>query len=265
MKYFIKKIYLILFLVSILLFSTNTFSKDTKIKYSQDSVSNYLLGIISVNQENMEEAFNYLNKVQLIKNTHSNYNIQFIHTLISLEKFKEAFSFSKEIWPEDEFFFEANLLLGIDSFKNKDYKKAEKYFKRLHQISSHNILFDDFLANILLSWVQAAENKKNESFEILDKIPFRYNNLKKIQSSFLHCYFDSPETQKTFEVLTNDEDFTFSRYSFFLANYLLFKNREEEARKVISKSRNIYLESYIDELKRHMWLLKRGICVPKSN
>jgi len=121
MQYFIKKIYFILLLVTILFFDTETFGKDIKVEYSRNNISNYLSGIVSANQDYTNAAFRYLNKVQSLKNDHSNFNVQFIHTLILLEKFEQAFAFSKDIWREDEYFFEADLLLGLESFIKKDY------------------------------------------------------------------------------------------------------------------------------------------------
>jgi len=237
MKYFIKKIYFILFLVSILFLDTETFGKDTKVEYSRNNISNYLSGIISVNQDYTNAAFRYLNKVQSLKNDHSNFNVQFIRTLILLEKFEQAFAFSKDIWLEDEYFFEVDLLLGLESFIKKDYLNAEKYFERLNKISRYNLLFEDFLGNILIAWIKASENNKEDSFKFLDKIPERYHNLKKIQNSFLQCYFDTSKAQIAFEQLINNEDSDFSRYNFFFANYLLFKNKNIEAEKVINLSR----------------------------
>ena len=240
MKYFIKKIYLILLLIAILSVSTGTFSKESNLKYSKENISNYFSGIISANQHYSSVAFKYLNKIQSLKNNHSNYNIQFIRTLILLRKFEQAFAFSKNIWREDEFFFEVDLLLGLESFVKKDYLSAEKYFVRLNKISQYNLFFDDFLGNILLSWVRASENNRNDSFKFLDEIPGRYHNLKQIQNSFLHCYFDIPKTQTVFEKLIDSEDSTFSRYNFFLANYLLFKNENLKAEKVIRLSEKVY-------------------------
>ena len=141
MKYFIKKIYFILFLVSILFLGTGTFGKDTNVEYSRNNISNYLSGIVSVNQDYTNAAFKYLNKVQSLKNHHSNFNVQFIRTLILLEKFDQAFAFSKDVWLEDEYFFEADLLLGLESFIKKDYLNAEKHFERLNKISRYNLLF----------------------------------------------------------------------------------------------------------------------------
>jgi tetratricopeptide (TPR) repeat protein len=240
MRYFIKKIYFILLLVTILFLDTATYGKDSKVKYSRNNISNYLSGIVSVNQDYTNAAFKYLNKVQSLKNDHSNFNVQFIRTLILLEKFEQAFAFSKDVWLEDEYFFEADLLLGLESFIKKDYLNAEKHFERLNKISRYNLLFDDFLGNILIAWIKASENNKEDSFKFLDKVPERYHNLKKIQNSFLQCYFDTSKTQIAFEQLMNNEDSDFSRYNFFFANYLLFKNKNIEAEKVINLSRKTH-------------------------
>ena len=136
MKFFIKKIYIIFFLLTILLIESEAFARDSSIQYKKKDISNYFSGIISINQANNDnKAFEYLGKVQSIHNRHSQYNIEFIRTLILLEKFKQAFAFSKNVWTEDELFFEADLLLGLNSFIKKDYKRAEKYFERLNEIS----------------------------------------------------------------------------------------------------------------------------------
>ena len=240
MRYFIKNIYFILLLITILFLDTETFGKDSKVKYSRNNISNYLSGIISVNQDYTNAAFKFLNKVQSLKNDHSNFNVQFIRTLILLEKFNQAFAFSKDVWLEDEYFFETDLLLGLEFFIKNDYLNAEKHFERLNKISRYNLLFDDFLGNILIAWIKASENNKEDSFKFLDKVPERYHNLKKIQNSFLQCYFDTSKTQIAFEQLMNNEDSDFSRYNFFFANYLLFKNKNIEAEKVINLSRKTH-------------------------
>ena len=240
MRYFIKNIYFILLLITILFLDTETFGKDSKVKYSRNNISNYLSGIVSVNQDYTNAAFKYLNKVQSLKNDHSNFNVQFIRTLILLEKFNQAFAFSKDVWLEDEYFFETDLLLGLEFFIKNDYLNAEKHFERLNKISRYNLLFDDFLGNILIAWIKASENNKEDSFKFLDKVPERYHNLKKIQNSFLQCYFDTSKTQIAFEQLINNEDSDFSRYNFFFANYLLFKNKNIEAEKVINLSRKTH-------------------------
>ena len=47
-------------------------------------------------------------------------------------------------------------------------------------------------------------------------------------------------TQISFEKLVDDKDYKFSRYNFFLTNYLLYKNKTIDAKKVIEDSRKEY-------------------------
>ena len=112
MKFFLKTIYLISTLIVLLLNSTQAFSKSTKFEYSQDEIFNYFSGVVSLSQNNNSESFKYLSKMQTLGKIHSNYNTQFISSLILLNKFDEAFVFSKKVWDQDELFFEADLLLG---------------------------------------------------------------------------------------------------------------------------------------------------------
>ena len=237
MKYTKKTIYFILLVLIFAFSSSQTFSRDTKFKYSKDDISNYFSGVISLNQNYSTTGFKYLNKVKSLKNIHSDFNIKFIRLLVLLEKFDQAFAFAKDVWKEEEFVFEIDLLLGLEAFLKNDYIDAEKYFLRLNRISRHNIYFDDFFGNILMSWVKASENKKNESIAFLDKIPRRYNNLKKIQSAFLQCHFNTSKTEVAFENLIGGKDSSFSRYYFFLTNYFLHKDKKTAAELVIKNSR----------------------------
>jgi len=237
MKFLIKKIYIILFLLTILLFGFKVFAKDSNIEYARENISNYFLGIISVNQDYNNKAFKHLKKVQSLKDKHSKYNIEFIRTLVLLEKFNQAVAFSKKVWREDELFFEADLLLGLDYFIKNDYIKAEKHFERLNKISRYNLFFENFIGNVLLAWSKASQVNKEDSFKFIKKVPAPYHHLIKIQDTLLQCHFDSDTTQKSFEELIYDENYNFSRYNFFLANYLLFENKNIEAKKVISNSR----------------------------
>ena len=232
----IKKIFLFLFLTSIL-FNDLSFAKDRKIQYTNETISDYFYGIVSASKNETDTAYQHLNKIQFIKDSHSNFNVKFIHTLILLEKYKQAFNFAKSVWSEDNYILEVDLLIGLDFFIKKNYSKAEKHFKRLNDLQEYNLFFDDFLGNVLIGWTRASQNKQQESFEILNKIPERYYNLKQVQNSFLQCYFDTNETQNSFVKLVEDEDYSFSRYNFFLANYLVSKNKIEEGKKIIISSR----------------------------
>ena len=164
MKYLIRKIYFVLIILVSFFISSTSFSKTEISKYFQDKTSNYLSGIVSIDQNYTEKAFDYLSKVKSLRNSHQNYNTKFIHTLVLLGKFDEAFSFSRSIWSEEDNIFEVDLLQGINFFISKDYINAEKHFLRLNNITPGNIFFEDFISNVLTAWTRAANNNKKGSF-----------------------------------------------------------------------------------------------------
>ena len=237
MKYFVKKIYFIFFIANLLLVNNSAFSKNAEVSYNKNDISNYFSGIISINQNNTTSGFKYLNKVKSLKNRHQNYNAQFLKSLVLLNKFDKAFSFSKDIWIKEVPFFDADLLIGLDHLINKDYLKSEKYFLRLNRISRYNLLYDDFLGNILLSWSQAAQNNQEEAFNYNNKIPNQYRGIRIIQNALLHCYFNSPESENLFTQLNNFKEYSSSRYSFFLVNYLIHNGNNKKDQSIIKESK----------------------------
>ena len=241
MKLLIKKAYIIFFLLIIMLSESSVIARENNIQYNKKDISNYFSGIISINQDyNNKEAFKYLGNIKSIHNIHSQYNIEFLRTLVLLGKFKQANTFSQKVWSEDELFFEADLLLGLNSFLKKDYKNAEKYFERLNKISQYNFVFDNFIGNVLIAWVKASQGKEKESHQFIEKIPNIYNQITRIQNIFLQCYFGNKEAQKSLEELIGGTDYNFSRYNFFLINYLLYKNKVNEVKELIKTSRERY-------------------------
>ena len=258
MNFFFKKNYLIVLCLIFIFLDSEANSKSKNAHYPQEDISNYFIGIVSANQDYTGAAFEHLNNVEFLKNKHNNFKVEYIRTLVLLEKFDQAFSFSKSIWSADEFFFEADLLLGLKSFLDKDYHNAEKYFKRLNKVSGQNFIFDDLFGNILISWMHASKNNKIDSFIYFDEIPDRYNNLKKIQNSLLHCYFNSSETLNAFNKLIEHQDYSFSRYNFFLSNYLLFNNKEEKAAKVIARGKEKHHTSLLLKQSEQFILEKKS-------
>jgi tetratricopeptide (TPR) repeat protein len=235
-----KKIYLILFFITILSFSSKIYAKDSKNEYFRENIVSYFSGTISFNNNNTKKAYEYLEKIENIKNNHTNYNIKYIHTLVLLKKFKQAFAFSKNLQKIDNTFFEADLLLGLEAFIEKDYINAQKYFARFNEPSQYNSIYINLLKSILLSWTHAAQNNKEKSFYYYNKINNQYYVLKKIQNTFLECYFDTPKVEESFQQLINDKNYIFSRYNFFLGNYLLHKNKKKKAKEIIYNSSKTY-------------------------
>jgi len=256
MKLNFLKFYLTFFIVSLFLINDNAFSKSSNINHSKESVANYFSGIVFASQDYTKKAFIHFKKVKFLKESHSNYNAQFVRTLVLLGKFDQAFSFSKSIWKEEEFIFEIDLIMGLNYFIKNDFLKAEKHFNRLNKITEYNLYFNDLFGNILISWIEASKKNQKKSVLLLDKIPDSFYGLKQINSSFLHCYFDDAETSNYFKKLIETKNYSFSRYNFFLINYLLHKGKDQEAKKIIQKiikenNSNLLLRQTEDFISNH--------------
>ena len=256
MNFFTKKINFILFITIFLFPNTSIYAKDGNQKYSKSNISNYFSGLIYMNQANNDAAFKHFKKIQFLKEKHSNYNIQFARTLVLLDKFDQAYLFLDETWNEDEYFFESDLLLGLESFLNEDFSKAKKHFKRINNSSNYDFYFEDFLGNMMLAWIASVQKDEKGAENILKNIPERYKNLTNVQSIFIKCYFNNSETENDFKNLILENDLNFSRYNFFLANYLLFHNKEEEAKKIIYNARKKYSSNLL--IKETKNFLEKG-------
>ena len=240
MKFLIYKIYVVLFLISIFLIQPEVSARDNEIQDTSESISNYFSGLVSADKDDNNGAYKHLKKVQFLKNRHTKFNTEFIKTLVLLEKFDEAISFSEDIWKESELLFEVDLLLGLNSFIKEDYINAERYFERLNKTYGHNLFYKDFISNVLVAWSKAFQGNKEDSFNFLEETSRPFRHLKRIQNAFLECYFGVEKTQSFFVEIIQDKNYDFSRYNFFLINYLLFKDEVEDAKKIIDNSRKEY-------------------------
>ena len=55
-----KKIYIIVFLLSLIFLQFKAFARDNNILYTRENISNYFLGVISASKDFDKEAFKYL-------------------------------------------------------------------------------------------------------------------------------------------------------------------------------------------------------------
>ena len=92
----------------------------------------------------------------------------------------------------------------------------------------------------MLAWVSAAQEKKADSKKYLEKVPNVYKQIVQTQNAFLECYFDEPTAKESFIKIVENNEYDFSRYNYFLANYLLQKNKVDEAKKILLNSAKKY-------------------------
>ena len=94
-------------------------------------------------------------------------------------------------------FFNANLLLGINYFLEKNYKKSTSYFNSILQDRKFSN-FEKLIAQLLLSYFIIFENRLNDYNSELNIIPENYKNFVLINNTFINCYLDNKKAEENF-------------------------------------------------------------------
>ena len=149
----LSKIFIYILIFFSFLSNFNAHSLNQKILYSKKSISNYFSGIIASNNNNNKLALKYFNNLNHLKNTHDQFNRELVFTLVQAQKIPEAFLYLKKIRKKNLNFFNANLLLGINYFLEKNYIKSLSHFNLIIQTNKHSS-FEKLIAQSLLSYIK---------------------------------------------------------------------------------------------------------------
>ena len=209
-------------------------------KFDEGShISDYFSGILLLNDNQYNESYKFLKKLEGLEESHNHYSSKYLFSLVNLGKFNEAFSYSKKLEKRKLGNFESNLIMGIYYLKNQNYDLAKDYFLKLKNRKSSSVL-NNFVSNSLLNWVSFNNLNLNSAKNTINTINPRFENLRNIQNVFLHCFYKSQETELFFKNLLSNKKIDFSRYNYFYALYLSNSGKIKEAKKVINSSLELY-------------------------
>ena len=238
------RIFIISLYTLILLSAYNSsYAKNASFNYNAKNVSNYFSALISFDDFDYIKSQEFFKKIKDTQKDETRHSSKHLQSLITLEKYIEAENYSKNLANKKQDNFESNLILGLKELKQNDSKKAQIYFDKL-RLNKENPLIFDVLKFTLDYWSKIDEN----NFFNKKNIPERYKSFEKIQSVFSNCFFDTSNTERLFIELLDSKQ-NYSRYNFFFANYLLSKNKKEEAEKLLEKSikeypKNLLINQY---------------------
>ena len=235
-------------IIFVLLF-LNTFNvlkaKNIDKFYEAKNITNYFSGILAVNDNQYQKSYNYLKSLQDLEDNHYTYSQYYYYSLVALQKFKEAKNYSKKLEKKKIDNFESNLISAVYYLGQNDFNKAAIYLKKLKNKSQPGSI-QNLVSASLNTWTNFKNAKDlNSGLNSIEDIPKKFINLKNIQKAFAYCYFDSERTNEVFRNLTSRSDINYSRYSFFHVNYLVSKNKEKEAQKMLQSSLNLYPKNLI--------------------
>ena len=225
----ISKIFKIILLL-VLSYQTPVYSKSTSFNdFNSRDLSNYFSGIIAYENRDNSEALKYFNLSKVLLNSHDNYLKRYVNSLVLENKVAQAINVVKNNSKKSNSdFFDAYVLLIIDSLKKNDFDKADIYLDQSLRFQEENRI-NLVIFETLKQYIYTFKNKK--------LLPNKKNfgNLSLIAEAFQRCYYNDQRTSSLFLNLINSQQGDYSRYIFFYINYLIQNKEFDQAKSVIDQ------------------------------
>ena len=219
---------LIKILVALVIFyQTPVYSKSASFNdFNSRDLTNYFSGIIAYENKDNTDALKFFNASKVLINKHDIYLKRYVYSLVLENKVAQAINVIKNRNNKDNTdFFNAYILLVVDSLKKNDFKKAEEYLTQSLKFKNQR-RFNLIISETLKQYVYSFKNKK-----ILSNKQ-NFGNLSLISQMFQRCYLKENNTGAFFVNLINNQQGDYSRYIFFYINYLIENKKIEEAKEI---------------------------------
>ena len=238
--------------VLILFYQTAAYSKSASFNdFNSRDLTNYFSGIIAYENRENTDALKFFNASKVLINRHDSYLKRYVNSLVLENKVAQAINIIKNKSNKDNTdFFNAYILLVIDSLKRNDFVKADKYLTQSLKFQDQR-RFNLVISETLKQYIYTFKNKK-----ILSNKQ-NFGNLSLISQSFQRCYLQQKNTGSFFLNLINNQQGDYSRYIFFYINYLVENKKIEEAKSVGNQLE--YISSTLLLSQTKSWLDKNKI------
>ena len=207
-----------------LLYQNPLHSKSTSLDdFNSQNLSKYFSGIVAFENKDNSTALDFFNSTKILLNKHDPFLKRYIYSLVLENKVKQAINVIKNNKGKGNAnFFDAHLLLIIDSLKRNDLEKTYIYLKKVTNLDQQ----DKFNTAVLESLKQYVYVFKEKKFLNNKK---NFGQLSTISETFQRCYLEDASTDKYFSNLINDKEGNYTRYIYFYLSYLVENNRIEDA------------------------------------
>ena len=222
-----------------------------QVDFDEKNIANYFSGSVSLNNNNNFQAVKYFNSTKNLKNTHENFNRNYIISLVLDGKVSKSVSELKAT-SEQKYsnFFNLNLILILEEIKRNNFDKAKAKLINLEKFEQDGKL-EFVLYRTIKRYTELFLNKKTSKNDINE-----LGNIGEITNAFEKCYLGEMDTEKSFINLINSDDGDFSRYLFFYVNYLISNGKFELAKKHVLKVN--FLNSNLITTQTKQWILEEN-------
>ena len=236
----------------LLFYQTQVYSKSASFNdFNSRDLTNYFSGIIAYENKENTDALKFFNASKVLINKHNSYLKRYVNSLVLENKVAQAINIIKNKNNKTNTdFFNAYILLVIDSLKKNNFKKAEEYLIQSLKFKDQK-RFNLVISETLRQYIYTFKNKK------ILKSKQNFGNLSLISQTFQRCYLEEKNTGSFFLNLINNQQGDYSRYIFFYINYLIDNQEIDEARAVGDQLE--YINSTLLLTQTKSWLDKNKI------
>ena len=214
--------------ILLLFYQTPLYSKSVSFnEFNSKNLSKYFSGIVAFENKDNSKALSFFNSSKILLNEHDPYLKRYINTLVLENKVIQAINLiKKNIGSKNSDFFEAHLLLTLDSLKRKNFNKAQFYsLDALNTVEKNR--FETAISETLNQYIYVFKEKK------ISKNKKNFGKLSLISETFQRCYLRDKDTETYFNNLIKDDKADYSRYIFFYLTYLIENERINNVKKII--------------------------------
>ena len=218
-----------LIIILLLSYQTSVFSKSNSFDdFDREDLSNYFSGIVAFENKNISEAFNFFKSTKGLINDHDLFLQRYANSMILDNNVAQAINIIKKNENQDNSkFFEAYILLALDSLKKNNFDQVDRYLDKSLPFANN----DGFKLVIFETLKQFVYVFKEGKIQSQKK---NYGNLTYISEIFQRCYLNDEKTGSLFFNLINNSDGDYSRYIHFYLNYLISIGNFKEAENIAS-------------------------------
>ena len=216
------------FALILLFYQGPLYSKSKTLNdFNSHHLSNYFSGIVAYENNDNSQALKFFKSSKSLIKQHDSYLENYVYTLVLEGKVQQATSEIKQNLTEgNSNFFEAHLVLALDSLKRKNYKRSKEHLQKSYEFINNDRL-SLIIAETLKQYLYVFEKNK------ISKTKNKFGNFSFINEVFQRCYLNDENTKVYFDKLLNSQDDAdYSRYIFFYLNYLIENDGYEEAKNI---------------------------------
>ena len=229
----LKKILKLILIIQIF-YQSPLYSKSISFEdLDSRKLSNYFSGIVAFQNNNNIEALKFFSLSKSLIDDHNPYMKRYVTSLVLERKVTQAIKVINSNKSKiDQNFFDANLLIILDSLKKNDFNNANIAINKALQNEKED-RFNVAILELLKEFIFVFKEKK------LTKDKKNFGDLSLIAETFQRCYLDDSRTENFFSNLVNKNDVDYSRYMYFYLSYLVSKNKIYKAQEITANKNYI--------------------------